>query len=92
MDALRGWTLSVCLACVAAGIVQHLTGARTKEPVIKLVLSLYILITALAPLKPVSYPHLDVYKRQGQHPAQSVLAARRLQVGHIGPVKGAQNI
>lgn len=59
MDALRGWTLSVCLACVAAGIVQHLTAAKSKEPVIKLVLSLYILITALAPLKQWSVSTAD---------------------------------
>ena len=50
METLRAWTLSVCLACAAAGVLGHLTGGRGKEPVIKLVLSLYILITALAPI------------------------------------------
>lgn len=72
MDALRGWTLSVCLACVAAGIVQHLTGARTKEPVIKLVLSLYILITALAPLKQWSVSASDFLPQEALAPAAPV--------------------
>lgn len=78
MDALRAWTLSVCLACVAAGILQHLAAGKGREPVIKLVLSLYILVTALAPLRQwrAILPELDL---QGDTlPAAASIDTRRL--------------
>ena len=51
MEQIRAWALSVCFACIAAGIVQQLSASRARFSVIKLVLTLYILITAFAPLK-----------------------------------------
>lgn len=42
---LQNWALGVCLACVAAGVLQQLFTSRSG--VIKLVLTLYILVTAL---------------------------------------------
>lgn len=54
METIRLWALSVCFACVAAGILQRIAAARGRLSVIKLVLTLYILITALAPLHTLS--------------------------------------
>lgn len=42
---LQNWALGVCLACVAAGVLQQFFTSRGG--VIKLVLTLYILVTAL---------------------------------------------
>ena len=42
---LQSWALGVCLACVAAGVLQQFFTSRGG--VIKLVLTLYILVTAL---------------------------------------------
>ena len=54
METIRLWALSVCFACVAAGILQRIAAAHGRLSVIKLVLTLYILITALAPLHTLS--------------------------------------
>lgn len=54
MGTLRLWALSVCFACVAAGILQRLAATKGRLSVIKLVLTLYILVTALAPLHAMS--------------------------------------
>ena len=54
MDSIRLWALSVCFACVAAGMLQRIAAAHGRLSVIKLVLTLYILITALAPLHTLS--------------------------------------
>ena len=45
MAFLQNWALGVCLACVAAGVLQQFFTSRGG--VIKLVLTLYILVTAL---------------------------------------------
>ena len=42
---LQNWALGVCLACIAAGVLQQFFTSRGG--VIKLVLTLYILVTAL---------------------------------------------
>lgn len=51
MEQLRAWVLSLCFACLACGILQHLSASRARFSVIKLVLTLYILLTALTPLQ-----------------------------------------
>lgn len=48
---MREWTLAVCFACVLCGILQQLSSNRSRISVINLVLTLYILITAFAPLQ-----------------------------------------
>lgn len=45
MELLQNWALGVCLACLAAGVLQQFFASRSG--VIKLVLTLYILVTAL---------------------------------------------
>ncbi|MEG2286586.1 MAG: hypothetical protein RSC00_01645 [Ruthenibacterium sp.] len=56
MEIVKQWTLSVCMACLVAGILQQFTASRTRFSVIKLVLTLYILVTAFAPLQAMRYP------------------------------------
>ena len=56
MEFIKGWTLAVCMACIAAGILQHFAARHERFSVIKLVLTLYILITAFAPLQALRYP------------------------------------
>lgn len=56
MEALRQWTMTVCMACIVAGILQQLSGGKSQFSVIKLVLTLYILITAFAPIQAFKYP------------------------------------
>lgn len=51
MEPIRHWALSVCFACVAAGILGQLSCARKRFSVIKPVLTLYILAIAFAPLR-----------------------------------------
>lgn len=60
----------MCLACVAAGVLQQVTAARGRFSVIKLVLTLYILITAFGPVTQL---------REGVHLPQP--AARPAQAG-----------
>ena len=45
LELLQNWALGVCLACLAAGVLQQFFASRSG--VIKLVLTLYILVTAL---------------------------------------------
>lgn len=56
MESLRQWTMAVCMACIVAGILQQLSGGKSQFSVIKLVLTLYILITAFAPIQAIKYP------------------------------------
>ena len=56
MQYVREWTLAVCMACVMAGILQFLAPEKGKSSVIKLVLTLYILVTAFTPLTALRYP------------------------------------
>ncbi|MEG1269984.1 MAG: hypothetical protein RSD54_01555, partial [Ruthenibacterium sp.] len=56
METIKAWTLSVCMACIIAGLLTQFTPAKSKFSVIKLVLTLYILITAFTPLQMLRYP------------------------------------
>ncbi len=56
MDSLRQWALNLCLVCVASGLLGHLSGGQSKKPVIKFVLTLYILVTAFVPLDSLRAP------------------------------------
>lgn len=58
MEQIRAWVLSVCFACIAAGVLQQLSSSRARFSVIKLVLTLYILITAFAPLQSLGDGHV----------------------------------
>lgn len=51
MASLRAWILTICAACIAAGVLQQLCVQRSGFSVIKLILTLYILITAFAPIR-----------------------------------------
>lgn len=51
MTQLQNWALEVCLVCAGAGLLNHLAGSQGRKSVIKLTLTLYILVTALSPLK-----------------------------------------
>ncbi len=50
MEAVKDWALTVCMACLCVGVLQQFTQNRSNFSVIKLILTLYILITAFAPL------------------------------------------
>ncbi len=50
MQNIREWALAVCMACIALGILQQFVNIKGNFSVIKLVMTLYILITAFAPL------------------------------------------
>ena len=56
MDSLRQWALNICMVCVASGLLDHLSGGQSKKPVIKFILTLYILVTAFAPLDGLRAP------------------------------------
>ncbi len=60
MEFIKDWALSVCMACVCVGLLQQFTASRSNFSVIKLVLSLYILITAFAPLGNVDSLNTDL--------------------------------
>ena len=68
MEQIRAWVLAVCFACIAAGILGQLSSSRTRFSVIKLILTLYILITAFAPLQSLGDGHVtfDILKRRRQ--------------------------
>lgn len=51
MEQLRAWTLSFCFACIVAGLLGQFSTGQKRFSVIKLVLALYILTAALAPLQ-----------------------------------------
>ncbi len=59
MEIIQDWALSVCMACICVGVLQQFTTNKTNFSVIKLVLSLYILITAFAPLGNTSEINAD---------------------------------
>lgn len=56
MDGIKAWVLSICLASFAAGILQYLSPQNKHNSVIKLVLTLYILVAAFAPVQSLKYP------------------------------------
>ena len=60
MEAVQDWALSVCMACVAAGILQQFASDKARFSVIKLVLTLYILVTAFALLRALRYTELHL--------------------------------
>ena len=62
MEQLRQWVLTVSLACITTGILQQFISTKKQISGIKLVLTLYILVTALSPVVDSSWE--DVYKRQ----------------------------
>lgn len=51
MASIRAWVMTLCAACIAAGVLQQLCIRRSGFSVIKLVLTLYILITAFEPIR-----------------------------------------
>lgn len=54
MDSVKQWVMTLCLACVTAGILQMLTERKKSVSGIKIVLALYILVTAISPLTDLS--------------------------------------
>lgn len=45
MEHLSQWLIGVCMACAAAGLLERLCDTGPKKSVIKLVLTLYILVS-----------------------------------------------
>ncbi len=54
MEAVRQWALSVCMACICVGILQQFTQNRSNFSAIKLILTLYVLVTAFAPFNSIN--------------------------------------
>ena len=50
MEQMRQWVLTVSLACITTGILQQFISAKKQISGIKLVLTLYILVTTLSPV------------------------------------------
>ena len=68
MELMKAWALSICMACIVAGILQQIAPARARFSVIKLVLTLYILVSAFAPLQSLRDldTNVDVPRLQAQ--------------------------
>ncbi len=60
MQNIREWVLAVCMACIALGILQQFVNVKGNFSVIKLVMTLYILITAFAPLNLTQEINIDL--------------------------------
>ncbi len=60
MEVIKQWALTVCMACIALGILGQFVNVKTNFSVIKLVITLYILITAFAPLNITGDVNLDL--------------------------------
>lgn len=54
MESVKQWVMTLCLACITAGILQMLTERKKSVSGIKIVLALYILVTAISPLTGLS--------------------------------------
>lgn len=48
MGQLQGWTWRLCMVCLIAGAADYLCETGEKKKVLKLILMLYILVTAFA--------------------------------------------
>lgn len=58
MEGLKSWVLALCISAVAASLLQGLLPEKKAFSGIKLVVSLYILVTLLSPIKAFSAAQL----------------------------------
>ena len=54
MEFVKQWVMTLCLTCVTTGILQMLTERKKSVSGIKIVLALYILVTAISPFTDLS--------------------------------------
>lgn len=54
MDAVRGWSTAICLAALAAALLQGLVPGGSMERMVKLVLGAFVLCALMLPLKSLS--------------------------------------
>ena len=71
MEQIRQWAMMVCLTCITAGVLQQFTRVKKQVSGIKLVLALYILVTALSPISGFAKT-LDFAPISSVEPAESL--------------------
>ena len=64
MEGLRHWALLLCVAAVLGGIVQMLLPEKEQSTGIKLILGLYIVVTALTPVADIDWDLLTAQSWQ----------------------------
>jgi len=69
MEALRHWALVLCISAVLASALQSALPEKGTFSVIKLVLSLYILVTLVSPLRQFGIGDLELSLPQVQETA-----------------------
>ena len=60
MELIRQWALTLCICAIITSILQGILPEKGAFSGIKLVLTLYILITLLSPLKSFSISQIDL--------------------------------
>lgn len=66
MELIRRWVLVLCVSAVLASVLQSVLPEKGSFSVIKLVLSLYILITLISPVREFSAADLSLPLEQAQ--------------------------
>lgn len=64
MEGLRHWALLLCVAAVLGGILQMLLPEKEQSTGIKLILGLYIVVTALTPAADIDWDLLTAQSWQ----------------------------
>ena len=64
MEAVRHWALTLSICCVLAAMLQMMLPAKGAGKVIKTVLTLYILLTAAAPMPGIDWTEFSWQLRQ----------------------------
>ncbi len=82
MDAIKSWALTVCIACICIGVLQQFTSNRTNFSVIKLILTLYILITAFSPLNNIKNVDMS-FKYNLPQPEETIINTQELIIQEV---------
>lgn len=72
MEGLRHWALLLCVAAVLGGILQMLLPEKEQSTGIKLILGLYIVVTALTPAADIDW---DLFAAQSWQTSETASAA-----------------
>ena len=67
MEAIRHWALTFCICCILAGIFRVIVPGKGSAGVLKTVLALYILLSAITP--PIKTDWSGMWKQLTELPA-----------------------